>query len=123
MSDVSLAPAFASALALTTLHVQHLDQSLAPLTALPQLRVLTLVELGAPPDDATFAVRFDVLHRLFLGYPVRLAPPDRIARFHALYAEIVARHAATKKPLLTPDETAWAAMCSALVQHPEAELY
>lgn len=70
-------------------------------------------------DD--FVPRFDVLHRTFLGYPVRLAPADRAQKFFALYTEVVAHHRA-KKPL-SPDETAWAAVCSALVQHPEAELY
>jgi hypothetical protein len=70
-------------------------------------------------DD--FVPRFDVLHRTFLGYPVRLAPADRAQKFFALYTEVVAHHRA-RKPL-SPDETAWAAVCSALVQHPEAELY
>jgi hypothetical protein len=68
-----------------------------------------------------FVPRFDVLHRTFLGYPVRLAPPDRAQKFFALYSEVAARHKA--KAPLSPDETAWAAVCSALVQHPEAELY
>jgi hypothetical protein len=70
-------------------------------------------------DD--FVPRFDILHRTFLGYPVRLAPPDRAQKFFALYSDVAQRHKA-KNPL-SPDETAWAAVCSALVQHPEAELY
>jgi hypothetical protein len=68
-----------------------------------------------------FVPRFDVLHRTFLGYPVRLAPPDRAQKFFALYSEVAGHHRA--KAPLSPDETAWAAVCSALVQHPEAELY
>lgn len=72
-------------------------------------------------EDA-FATGFDVLHRTFLGYPARLAPTDRIARFHALFTSVAARHAGMKQPL-TADETAWVAVCAALVQHPEAELY
>lgn len=72
-------------------------------------------------DDAAFAERFDVLHRTFLGYPAKLAPGDRVAKFHALYQDVAARH--TGKGPLTADETAWVAVCSALVQHPEAELY
>ena len=68
-----------------------------------------------------FVPRFDVLHRTFLGYPVRLAPEGRAQKFFALYSEVAQRHKA-KNPL-SPDETAWAAVCSALVQHPEAELY
>jgi|HubBroStandDraft_6_1064221.scaffolds.fasta_scaffold153134_2 hypothetical protein len=69
-----------------------------------------------------FATSFDVLHRTFLGYPAKLAPPDRIERFHALFTAVAARHANAKQPL-TADETAWAAVCTALVEHPEAELY
>lgn len=68
-----------------------------------------------------FTPRFDVLHRTFLGYPVRLAPANRAQKFYALWTEVAARHKA-KNPL-SPDETAWAAVCAALVQHPEAELY
>jgi hypothetical protein len=62
------------------------------------------------------------LHRTFLGYPLRLAPPDRLDRFHTLFTQVAARHAGAKQPL-SADETAWAAVCTALVQHPEAELY
>ena len=47
--------------------------------------------------------RFDVLHRTFLGYPARLAPADRVARFHALFGRSLARHAAQEP--LTADET------------------
>lgn len=68
-----------------------------------------------------FVPRFDVLHRTFLGYPVRLAPADRAKKFYALFTEVAARH--TRKNPLTSEETAWAAVCTALVQHPEAELY
>jgi hypothetical protein len=67
-----------------------------------------------------FAAGFDVLHQTFLGYPARLAPADRVDRFHALYRQVAARH---PRGRLTADETAWAAVCTALVQHPEAELY
>ncbi len=73
-------------------------------------------------DQATFTPRFEVLHRKFLGYPVRLAPADRVPRFFALYRDVARRHASDSQPL-TGDEAAWAAVCSALVQHPEAELY
>jgi hypothetical protein len=86
-------------------------------------RVVFAFEPIAAPSDTQFAERFDVLHRLFLGYPARLAPPERVARYFALYREVAAEHAGKKKPALTADETAWAAVCTALVQHPEAELY
>jgi hypothetical protein len=71
---------------------------------------------------ADFVPRFDVLHRTFLGYPVRLAPEGRAHAFFTLFTRVAARHEKKKNPL-TADETAWAAVCTALVQHPEAELY
>jgi hypothetical protein len=85
-------------------------------------RVVFAFDAVAQPAAAQFADRFDVLHRMFLGYPARLAPPDRVARFFQLYQQVAARHASAKNPL-TADETAWAAVCAALVQHPEATLY
>lgn len=73
------------------------------------------------PDTAdNFDAKFDVLHRTFLGYPAKLAPGERVARFHALFDDVAKRH---PKGALTADETGWVAVCSALVQHPEAELY
>ena len=86
-------------------------------------RVVFAFEPVAKPTAAQFADRFDVLHRTFLGYPSKLAPPDRVARFFQLYKQVAARHADKKNAPLTPDETAWAAVCAALVQHPEATLY
>jgi hypothetical protein len=74
-----------------------------------------------PDGDAAFAERFDVLHRTFLGYPATLAPGDRTAKFHALFDGVVARHATGKT--LTATETGWVAVCTALIEHPEAELY
>jgi hypothetical protein len=84
-------------------------------------RVVFAFEAIAAPTEAQFVERFDVLHRAFLGYPVRLAPADRAARYWKLFQQVAAHHRA-KQPL-APDETAWAAICSALVQHPETELY
>jgi hypothetical protein len=87
-------------------------------------RVVFAFEPIAAPSDAQFTDRFDVLHRLFLGYPAHLAPADRVARYLALYRAVAAQHAAKKKgAALTSDETAWAAVCTALVENPEAELY
>jgi hypothetical protein len=85
-------------------------------------RVVFAFDAVSSPDAAQFGERFDVLHQLFLGYPARLAPPDRVARYYALYQHVVERHAGAKQPL-DPDETAWAAICTALVQHPETGLY
>jgi len=85
-------------------------------------RVVYAFELAGEDSDGAFAERFDVLHRTFLGYPAKLAPGERVAKFHALWTDVAARHAKAKNPL-TADETAWVAVCTALVQHPEAELY
>lgn len=73
------------------------------------------------PSLEEFKPRFDVLHRTFLGYPAELAPRDRVGRFFDLYQKVVANHGPSAK--LTPDELGWVAVCTALVQHPEAGLY
>lgn len=81
-------------------------------------RVVFGFDARPAPSLAEFEVGFDVLHRTFLSYP---APVDRAGRFYALYREVAGRH--TAGPTLTSDETAWVAICSALVLHPEAGLY
>lgn len=90
-------------------------------------RVVFAFETSAKPTADDFAIGFDLLHRTFLGYPAKLAPPDRTRRFYALFTQIAERHgdaaASGGKAPLTAEETAWAAVCTALVQHPEAELY
>lgn len=87
-------------------------------------RVIFAFELTAGmPSPDEFAERFDVLHRTFLGYPASLAPPERLPRFYAMWKAVSARHADARKPALAHDELAWAAVCGALVQHHEAELY
>lgn len=68
---------------------------------------------------ATFEERFDILHRTFLGYPSRLAPNTRVDRFYGLFQRTTSR--ATGK--LRGEARAWAAVCTALIQHPEAGLY
>jgi hypothetical protein len=76
------------------------------------------------PDRAAFDERFDVLHRTFLGYPAKLAPPERAPRFFALYQKIVTLHEApATKSRFTPQESGWAAVCYGLVRHPELHLY
>jgi len=84
-------------------------------------KVVFAFEPPPNPSQQQFAIGFDILHRTFLGYPVDLAPADRVPRFYALYRQIAAHH--PRKQPLTADETAWAAVCAALVQHPETELY
>ena len=74
-------------------------------------------------DAAAFAPRVDLLHRTFLGYPARLAPPEREPRFFALYAAVEASHRAAKKGKLSPAQAAWSAVCQGLVRHPELHFY
>ena len=88
----------------------------------PETRVVFAFDAAPHPSAEQFADGFDVLHRTFVGYPARLAPADRIARYFALYASVAERHASDKQAL-TADELGWVAVCTALVQHPEAELY
>lgn len=77
-----------------------------------------------PLDPAGFAMRFDVLHRAFLGYPAALAPAERGPRFFALYQRIVATHAkSAPQSRLSPTEAGWAAVCYGLIRHPEFQLY
>lgn len=84
-------------------------------------RVVFAFEIKATPSRDEFAERFDVLHRLFLSYPIALAPSERLDRYYALYRDVAARpHSGSS---LDGDKTAWAAVCNALVQHPEARLY
>lgn len=68
-----------------------------------------------------FSPGFDVLHRTFLGYPAALAPPARVERFFTLFKHVVANHRPGEK--LSPQVAGWAAVCTALVQHPEARSY
>jgi hypothetical protein len=77
------------------------------------------------PDVASFTPRFDVLHRTFLGYPAALGPAERTSRFFDLYTSTVAAHSAAGAPAsrFTPDQAGWAAVCYALVRHPEFQLY
>ena len=101
--------------------IRAAEQDLHRKTA-PAARIVYAFEATAAPSDAQLATGLDVLHRTFLGYPLRLAPADRTAKLSALYRSVAQRHAGAKQPL-TADETAWAAVCTALVEHPEAELY
>jgi hypothetical protein len=75
-------------------------------------------------DIKAFAPRFDVLHRTFLGYPMALGPANRVDQFHALYKDTFERHAKQPKRFrFTPAEAGWAAVCYALVRHPEFHFY
>jgi hypothetical protein len=76
---------------------------------------------AAAPTQADFQAGLDVLHRTFLGYPVALAPTDRVTRFFKLYGDVVAAH--TAKTRFAPAEAGWAAVCYGMVRHPEFHLY
>jgi len=103
------------------------DATLAPeLAALVQVKAPPLFAFDAPPGPITidaFRPRFDVLHRSFLGYPVDLAPPERVADFHALYTEVEARHRGGQKSSVPPPVAAWSAVCQGLARHPEFHHY
>jgi hypothetical protein len=77
------------------------------------------------PTLAEFTERFDVLHRTFLGYPVKLAETDRVNRFFKIYSDTVAAHAAKGAPKysFTPPLAGWATVCYGLVRHPEFHAY
>jgi hypothetical protein len=77
------------------------------------------------PDDATFAAKFDALHRTFLGYPASLAPPARTERFHQLWSDVVARHQdkGAPKSAFKPEQAGWAVVCYGLIRHPERVVY
>jgi hypothetical protein len=100
--------------------IRSVEHDLRQKTPLDQ-RVIFAFDLIANPTRDEFASQFDVLHRTFLGYPARLAPDGRIDRFFALHRQVVAHHVAGQR--LSPEEMGWAAMCTALIQHPEAGLY
>lgn len=87
-------------------------------------RTVFAFDAGAT-DEESFAGKFDVLHRTFLGYPAGLAPSGRTARFFDLFRDVVARHAAKDAPksAFKPEEAGWAAVCYGLVRHPELVLY
>lgn len=116
-NGVMLATVGRLAEALCVRAVQH---DFAPGVALDH-RLVFKFEEKVDLDAAGFAPRFDLLHRTFLSYPAALAPEGRTAKFYRLYQQVSANHAS--HPQLTPDRTAWAAVCTALVEHPETGLY
>jgi len=73
------------------------------------------------PTLPQFTAGLDVLHRTFLGYPVALAPTDRVNRFYKVYGDVVAAH--TTMTRFTPAQAGWAAVCYGMVRHPEFHLY
>lgn len=85
-------------------------------------RVVFAFDPPPRPSLADFAAGFDLLHRTFLGYPAAQAPDGRLGRFYSLYQQVVSEHETSAGPL-TADETGWVAVCTALVIHPEAEVY
>ena len=75
-------------------------------------------------DKTAFSAAFDVLHRTFLGYPVKPAPTNRVDTYCELFNKITATHTTDPKASrFTANQAAWAAMCYGLVRHPEFQLY
>jgi hypothetical protein len=78
-------------------------------------------------DRAGFTARFDALHRTFLGYPASLAPDNRAQRYWDLYSTTAARFTAASgapaSQFRVKSNAGWAAVCYALVRHPEFQMY
>lgn len=97
-------------------------------TAAPVAMAQRAVYAFDPPKDITDKVAFtaalDVLHRTFLGYPIKLAPTPRADKYFDLFTKISATHTTDPKlSRFTANQAAWAAMCYGLVRHPEFQLY
>lgn len=105
--------------------VEHdLGTDKKPGAKLAERIIFAFEETKGDPDVKSFADRFDVLHRTFLGYPAALAETDRTNRFYKLYMDTVARH--RKNPVktkLNPEQAGWAVVCEGLIRHPEFQLY
>jgi hypothetical protein len=99
--------------------VEHDLKGKAPIGS----RVVFAFDGADPPDVASFAPKFDVLHRTFLGYPAALAPDGRAQRFFGLFNEVKKHHTASKKGRFSPSEAGWASICYGLIRHPEFHLY
>lgn len=100
------------------------DLKASPMTPVDKRLIFVFDPPAGAPDKDAFAAGFDVLHRTFLGYPAKLAPTDRTARFFKLYNDVVAAHSAPGiKSRFTPTEEGWAATCYGLIRHPEFHLY
>ena len=82
-------------------------------------------DMPAVLDEGGFAKRVDGMHRTFLGYPLQLAPRARTERLRKLYEDVRTAHRAPDagKSRFNPEEAGWAAVCYALVRHPEFHLY
>ncbi len=100
--------------------VRSAQRDLQEQAAVDQRRIFAF-EIVTRPTLPQFKTMFDVLHRTFLGYPVSLAPPPRLRRFYDLYRRIEANR--EEKSGLSAQATAWVGICTALVQHPEANVY
>ncbi len=107
--------------------VEHDLKSKIPVPVASRVIFAFDVPKGSTLPEPEFLPRYDVLHRTFLGYPARLGPDGRSRRFYALYTEIVKDQAsalkAGQKLRFAPEEEGWAAVCYALVRHPEFHLY
>ncbi len=106
--------------------VEHDLKSKTPVPVASRVIFAFDVPKGTLPEPE-FLPRYDVLHRTFLGYPSRLGPEGRAKRFYALYTDVVKDQTDAvkggQKLRFAPEEEGWAAVCYALVRHPEFHLY
>jgi hypothetical protein len=125
-SPLMLATLERTGIALCDVTVANELDAMTP-TPMANRRVFAFDQPAGALDLAGFRTRFDVLHRTFLGYPASLAPDNRAQRFFTLYQTTVARFsAATGAPATTfrlKSSTGWAAVCYALIRHPEFQMY
>ena len=89
--------------------------------------VSAVVPPRARPTPAAFRGRVDVLVRTVWGYPASLAPDDRAGGYWDLYARTAARFTAASgapaSAFRVKSNAGWAAVCYALIRHPEFQLY
>ncbi len=100
--------------------IRAAERDLHPSTPL-EARSVYAFDRTPTPTREDFVERFDVLHRTFLSYPAELASDQRVERYWGLYQSVA--NAPHPNARLPADSLAWAAVCTALVLHPEAELY
>lgn len=105
--------------------VRAAEHDLRDATPVRERLVFAFAGIPTPNQRPAFTAAFDTLHRTFLGYPARLAPPGRIDAFYEMFSATVTRHGqpGTARFRLTPVQAGWMSVCLALVRHPEFQTY
>lgn len=86
-------------------------------------RIVFAFDRKDAPTADEFRAAFDSLHRTFLGYPLSLAPPSRLARYQGLFDKVSKAHAGKKNEALGATQFGWSAVCQGLIRHPEFHYY